>query len=378
MKVLHVLNELKPSGAEVMLRCAAPYWAGQEVECEILATGAAEGVYAAALRAAGYRVHHLHNDRRPGYFSRYVHLLREARFDVVHLHAEGASYWNGLAAMLAGCRVVRTVHGYFRFAGGLRWRRALQRRHLASLGARFVAIGAGVHGNERRHHGIDAALVLNWADTTRFVLPQPGERAAARAAWGFAETDFVILTLGNCAPVKNHTALIDALSACADIARLRYLHVGLCDAARHEERHAHALGIGGRIVFAGWQENPRAAICAADLFVMPSLQEGFSVAALEALAMGMPAILADVPGLADLRTWFPGLTYCSPDATGIEAALRQCLAMDGAALRDSASQYPSIACLAFSPQRGAREYAAIYRSLGRDRAGRGRAMEVGA
>ncbi len=53
LRVLHVLGELRPSGAETMLAVAAPAFAARGVEAEILSTGAAAGPYAARLAEAG-------------------------------------------------------------------------------------------------------------------------------------------------------------------------------------------------------------------------------------------------------------------------------------------------------------------------------------
>ena len=39
MRVLHILNELRPSGAETMLRAAAGYWHAQGTQGELLITG---------------------------------------------------------------------------------------------------------------------------------------------------------------------------------------------------------------------------------------------------------------------------------------------------------------------------------------------------
>lgn len=362
MKVLHVLNELKPSGAETMLRSAATHWRAHGVSCEILATGAAEGEYADALRQAGYPVHHLPRRRSPGYFLDFRRFVRGGGYSVVHQHAEGASYWFGLAALKAGAKLVRTMHSNFSFTGNLRLRRAMQRRHLQSLGARFVSIAPGVQQNEHDRFGIRSELVMNWVDTERFLPISPEERAAARAHWGFAEQELVLITLGNCSEVKNHGVLIRALAHTQDLGHVRYLHVGLEDSAGSERKLAEELGVSQRITFCGWMSNARDALAAADLYVMPSLYEGFSISALEALGVGLPALLARVDGLRDLAPLFPGLIYVKPESGEIADALREFCNLDEPAKANIGSQYPRLIQEKFSPARGVREYFEIYRS----------------
>lgn len=365
MKVLHVLNELKPSGAETMLRSAAPYWREHGVSCEILATGAALGEFAAALNESGYPVHHLPRRHSPKYFIDFRRFVADGKYQWVHQHAEGASYWYGLAAMSAGAKLVRTVHNNFSFIGNLRWRRAMQRRHLQSLGARFVAIAPGVQQNERDRFGITSELVMNWVDTKRFLPISPEERAAARARWGFAEQELVLITLGNCSEVKNHGVLIRALAYTQDLGHLRYLHVGLEDSAGSERKLAEELGVSQRVTFCGWMPNARDALAAADLYVMPSLYEGFSISALEALGVGLPALLARVNGLRDLAPLFPGLIYVEPESGEIADALREFCKLDELAKANIGSEYPGLVQEKFSAARGVREYCEIYRSGGR-------------
>jgi glycosyltransferase involved in cell wall biosynthesis len=370
MKVLHVLYELKPSGAEVMLKCAAPYWSSHGLSCDILAIGPQIGPFAATLKEAGYDVEHLPNTRNWGFLRRFAAYVRAGGYDIVHQHAEGMSFWYGLAALGAGAKVVRTVHSNFSFTGNLRVRRGVQRRLLAGLGARYVTIGESVCRNERERFGLASTVVANWADLDGLPPPTPAQRAEARSAWGFAEDEIVLLTLGNCAPIKNHGVLIEAMARCADLPQLRYLHVGLEDEAHSERAQVERLGLSDRVVFAGWLPSPRQALYAADLYAMPSLYEGFSIAALEALSAGMPAVLAEAPGLVDLRRIFPDLFYAPPTAEGMESAIRRAVVLDADARRKIAGAYRQIALERFTAERGVDEYATVYAEIaGRQPAG---------
>ncbi|QDV39025.1 glycosyltransferase family 4 protein [Tautonia plasticadhaerens] len=56
------------------------------------------------------------------------------------------------------------------------------------------------------------------------------------------------------------------------------------------------LGLGDAITFAGPTVDPTAALRDADLFVLPSREEGMSVALLEAMALGIPVVASSIPG----------------------------------------------------------------------------------
>lgn len=363
MKILHVLNELRPSGAEIMLKNAGTFWHELGVECEVLSTGASIGPYADALKAAGYRVHHLPSKRRPDYFLDFYRFVRNGSYDIVHQHAEGMSYWFGLASLIAGARLVRTVHSNFQFEGNLRWRRTIQRRHLQSLGARFITIASGVKDNEYKRFGIKSNLIWNWIDTTHFSPIKAEERAAARQHWNISDDEIVIISVGNCATSKNHEELIKAIAKIPKSARIRYIHAGIEDVNSQERSLTKKLGISDQVIFTGWIKNTRDALSAADLFVMPSLYEGFSIAALEALSVGLPALLSKVAGLRDLEPLIPHLCYCQPTSESIAKELNNYISTTRSECKHHAKSYPEIIRNNFSIENGVQKYHEVYKSF---------------
>jgi UDP-glucose:(heptosyl)LPS alpha-1,3-glucosyltransferase len=96
-------------------------------------------------------------------------------------------------------------------------------------------------------------------------------------------------------------------------------------------RQARAAGLSGRVRFLGGRDDVRPLYAAADCFILPSRYDPFPNTVLEALAMGLPAIVSSRCGAAEIVE--PGANgwVCEPDdAPGI-ARLMQ--AADGA-IRD--------------------------------------------
>jgi glycosyltransferase involved in cell wall biosynthesis len=359
LRVLHVLNELRPSGAEIMLRIAAPLFRENGVECEVLSTGDTLGPYAPMLEAAGYRIHHIPFARSPAFFLSVARFAKQAGFDVVHLHAERAFIAYVLAARLIGAgKLVRTVHNNFNFAGFLRMRRGVERRLAERMGVRFIAIAPGVEQTERRLYGTTPLLIPNWFDSGRFHPATPAERTAARASLDIGADEYVMVTLGNCSPVKNHTALIEALARCK-VFPWHYLHAGLEEPGEPERALAQKLGIADRIRFIGAVNDVRPLLHAADLYVMPSRFEGFSIATLEAFAAGLPALLADVPGLADIRQYLDDVSYCEPTAEGVASALLPLL-QKGVGQDTGAASRSAEVHKTFGARRGVLAYSELY------------------
>lgn len=361
LRVLHVLGELKPSGAETMLVAAAPLFKAHGVEAEVLSTGATTGPYAERFEAAGYRLHHIPFSRSPDFFWKERRLMQAGRYDVIHLHCEGANFWHGLAAWSVRPPVLlRTIHNAFAFSGNLQWRRGIQRRLLHRLGLRHVAISASVRETELRHYRLPTTLIWNWYDSQRFVATQAEARAAARARFGLHDADFALVSIGNCSPVKNHTAIIEAMALLPPEQRPVYLHAGIEEEGHPERELASRFGVADRVHFLGPLKDVLPLLQAADACAMPSLYEGFGIAAIEALGTGLPALFADVAGLRDFRADFPGLVYTGTKAEEVAAGIEALLRVPAEQRADIQRQYPEIARRRFGVERGVAEYLAVY------------------
>jgi glycosyltransferase involved in cell wall biosynthesis len=352
MRVLHVLNELRPSGAETMLRAAAASWRQQGITGEILSTGAEPGEYADVLRQAGYRVHHLPFTKSAAFLAGFFQLVRRGAFDVVHLHTERATFWFAALAWAAGVRrLIRTIHATFDFGGPLRLRRALQRWIMRRVcGLQMTACSESVARVEWERFRNPVTVLGNWFDSDRYPLDRDGTRHPGAG--------LVLLTVGNCAGVKNHEAVLRAL---AELPHARYLHAGCEDAAGTERALAEALGVADRVEFLGVVTDLRPVFRAADLFVMPSLHEGFGIAAVEAMGAGVPVLLADVKGLRDFQAHSGAIRYCAPEAAALVRAVQEFISVPPAERSTAGIALSQMAHRTYGAAAGAARYTALYR-----------------
>jgi len=101
---------------------------------------------------------------------------------------------------------------------------------------------------------------------------------------------------------------------------------------------ARRLGLEASVEFVGWA--PREELPGhyqwADVFVLPSLEEGVSNAVLEAMAAGLPIVTTDVAGNRDLVGQENGTLVQPGDVAAIRSAIDE-LAEDGAGLRRRAA-----------------------------------------
>jgi glycosyltransferase involved in cell wall biosynthesis len=125
---------------------------------------------------------------------------------------------------------------------------------------------------------------------------------------------------------KGQHHLIEAVSRLADLGVDVTLDlIGDGDAWAANEALAHALGIGARIRFCGYvpRDQIAAHYSAAHIFVLPSYNEGMSIATLEAMAAGLPVVITRTGGTAELvQDGVNGLTFNWADVDTLVTHLR--------------------------------------------------------
>ena len=317
MKVLHVLNELYPSGAEMMIKNAYPYW-NNEMDGTIMATGMEIGPFAETLRETGYEVVHVPTvgtgkTAKLKHLKSFYHYMREHRYDVVHIHRESLAFEYALICKMTGNKqVCRTVHSTFSHTGIQRIIKSVTRNLMSRcMGVQFIAISDGVAANEKRVFGINCDHVIyNWCNNKEFgFIPKEEKiiskremlaKLSPRLSLQLARL-LTIVTVGTCADVKNHTLLLQAIARMQYKEQLRYFHIGYAEGETEKEQTlANSLGIADEVAFVG-RTQPMPYLKGADVYVMTSKYEGLSVAALEAIFTGMPVLLADVRGLDEFK-----------------------------------------------------------------------------
>lgn len=304
MKLIHILNEINFSGAEVMLNLAAPIFKENGFDLHALSTGNNRGDYAEILEKAGYKIHHIPFRKHPIYFWQLYKELRKDKFDIVHIHPERAFVWHALIGKIAGSKVVvRTVHSIFNFKGSLRIKKYFVRWFSRSiLKVKFHTISDSVAQVEKENFNNPTKKIYNWIDENKFYpISSLAEKIELRKKLAIGEDKFIIVSVGACSKVKRHYAIIEAVKTILKKApNVIYLHLGSGELLTEEKNLANRLSIEDKIIFAGQKENVRDYLAASDVFVMVSEYEGLSIASLEALFCGLPLIVYDTYGLRDV------------------------------------------------------------------------------
>jgi glycosyltransferase involved in cell wall biosynthesis len=130
--------------------------------------------------------------------------------------------------------------------------------------------------------------------------PGRGGREAL-AALGVPAEAPVVGTVAALVEHKDHATLIEAAArVTAGIPEARFVLLGEGDLRRPLEERASALGLAGRVVFAGFRGDVDVLLPAFSVFCLPSRREGLGTSLLDAMNFGLPVVGTDAGGIPEV------------------------------------------------------------------------------
>jgi len=132
---------------------------------------------------------------------------------------------------------------------------------------------------------------------------RPHARAALRSEWGIPDDALVLGSVGRLAPVKGLERALHAFASLAANDPRPWLVIAGDGPEREPLRElAQALGLSERVRFPGYVADAVDALSALDVFLMPSREEGFGIALLEALACERVCVAMNSGGPGEIIT----------------------------------------------------------------------------
>jgi N-acetyl-alpha-D-glucosaminyl L-malate synthase BshA len=186
-------------------------------------------------------------------------------------------------------------------------------------------------------------------------VPDPKLRARLCPA---GET--LVVHVSNLRPVKQVDAVVKVFARIRERLDARLAIVGEGpELARAQELIAE-LGLGPHVEMIGETQDIVGLLSAADLFLLPSLQESFGLSALEAMACGVPVVASNVGGLPEVVS--DGVTGClhPPDRIDEMAASAVKLLSDQGLHARMAADAARLAVERFNADRIVPLYEAVY------------------
>lgn len=226
-------------------------------------------------------------------------LFNEVQPDILHAHDFTGAFW-GLAALKRAARRAFVVSDHLAFQKLGFPKRVLYRRCLKKADAVVVL-------SEPTRQGLAAAgvspekLTRLWIGPSLEPLPVGFNRAAIRKELGLDERDMALLACARLEKQKNLLWLVRlAARFTQKDQRFRFFIAGEGSMKQRLQREIARLNVSHHCALLGLRRDVNALMAAADVFVLPSLLEELPLAALEAMAAGLPVAAAPAGALPEL------------------------------------------------------------------------------
>lgn len=259
-----------------------------------------------------YNIPFERNPLKPGNLKAYKKLKKvidEGGYDIIHCHTPVGATLTRLAAKQArrnGTKVYYTAHGFHFYKGApaINW---LLYYPVEKWLSRYTDVLITINKEDyERAKTFKAGKVCYvpgvGIDLKKFNVGYV-DKKQKRMEIGVTADDFVLLSVGELIPRKNHEVVIRAMSVLKQNGGLDYAEYVICGRGAYEadlKKLAEELGVADHIHFLGYR-NDISEICnCADLFVFMSQQEGLPVALMEAMVCGLPVVCSNIRGNTDL------------------------------------------------------------------------------
>ena len=233
--------------------------------------------------------------------------LKKEKYDVIHCHTSKGGFIGRLAAKLAGSKIIiysphgDIFEGYFcklatdffilleKFAARFTDKIInLTKREIE----RFLEYGIGTRQQLKHiYNGIDI----------QYYEHAISSNLRKRDEFGLSKDDFICATVGRLVPVKGHTYLIKAIHKVVKvIPEARFLFVGDGEIKSKLSEEIRSLDLQENIFLLGSRNDIATILSCIDIFLLPSLNEGFGMALIEAMAEKKPVIATNVGGIPEV------------------------------------------------------------------------------
>lgn len=275
---------------------------GKIVECACAKTG----FYFDELKQKlGVQMHEIGFERSPyntknfhAYF-RLKQLVEHNKYDIIFCHEPVGGAMGRIVGHFCKVKVIYMAHGFHFYKGAPKSskiyyyiEKVLSRwtDTLITINQEDYDASLGFHAN----HNIKVPGI--GVDISKFKYAPCKDYL--RKEFKLADDDVTVLSVGELIKRKNHTTVIEAMSFLDE--RFNYFIAGEGPEQHNLKELVKKRHLERRVHFLGFRKDINQLCNSADVFVMPSLHEGLSVALMEAMACGKPIVASRIRGNTDL------------------------------------------------------------------------------
>jgi glycosyltransferase involved in cell wall biosynthesis len=230
-------------------------------------------------------------------------IMQSDRFNAVHCHSPMGGVLARLAAKSVGIpMVLYTAHGFHFYKGAplMNWIIYYPvEKWLSRYTDILITINKEDYNRAQRFKAKKIVYVPGIGVDTGKFDDETINRAKKRKELEISNDTIVLLSVGEMIKRKNHDT---ALKAISELKNKNYIYLicGQGELETYLKDLANKLGVSEKVRFLGFRDDIPEICAMSDIFIFPSYQEGLPVAAMEAMAAGLPVICSNIRGNVDL------------------------------------------------------------------------------
>ena len=266
--------------------------------------------YIDKIKRQGIVLHNIHFARSPfslknmGSYKALKQIIDQYQFDLIHCHTPAVSVLTRLAARKSrrnGTTVMYTCHGFhFHNAAPKKYWIVFYpvERIMSNFCDYIVTINKEDYNRAKTFSASNVRYIPGVGVDIIKIKNIEIDKNSVRDSIGVPHEAFVIISVGEMIPRKNHEVIIKALGKLNN-PNIYFLICGKGPMKDELKKLAYNIGLGDRVLFLGFRKDIPELCHAADISAFPSRIEGLGLAGIEAMAAGIPLVSSNVHGILD-------------------------------------------------------------------------------
>ncbi|MCQ6278897.1 glycosyltransferase family 1 protein [Bacillus sp. EB600] len=311
-RVLHIVSAMNRGGTETLLMSLYRNIDKKKVQFDFVSHRKEKCDYDDEIKAMGGKVYHIASLGQAGpvpYIRELKKIMRSRPYIAVHSHTDYQSGFPALAAKLSGInkRICHSHSNQWTRKNGFKERLSLVVLQkvitfsATELCACSEEAASFLFGEKKVKHG-KVHILKNGIEVERFTQLIDNHTESVRNELGIPEEAKLIGHVGSLSYIKNHSFILRILKQMLmEGQNIFAVFVGDGSLRKSIEKEAKELGISEYVRITGVREDISRMMKAFDVFVFPSLSEGFGIVTLEAQCAGTPCVVSDtIPKSTDI------------------------------------------------------------------------------
>ena len=301
-KVLHLTYDMRIGGTEMVIKNIIEGLNSSQFTMSIFCIELPLGPWGESLKKNGIQIGS--GARSEGFDLNIIKKIRtyieKHNIDIIHCHQYTPWVYGTFAAVFTKTKIVFTEHGRF-YPDSTNWKRRLINPLLTFFTDKITSISQATKLALEEFEYIPASQIDVIYNGIAEVAVDVKEASAIRETLSIPKDAFVLGTIARFDPIKNHLMMLDAFAAARKKNPNLYLiMIGDGTERNKIENKINKLSLNSFVTLTGYQANPSNYLSIFNIFLLSSLSEGTSMTLLESLSLGIPCIVTDAGGNAEI------------------------------------------------------------------------------